>query len=238
MSVLREIGVVLFDVDGTLIDSNAAHAEAWTTALAAHGIVVERETVRRRIGMGADKLLPAIAGVAEDSPTGRAIGQRKKAVFDQLLPSLQATAGARPLLEFLQARGLELLVATSGDEAEVDALLRQAGVDDLIPRRTSKDDAQHSKPSPDIVQAALARAEHKADRAILIGDTPYDLEAARRAGIDAIALRCGGHWSDADLNAAIEILDDPRALLTKWQAAGTRRSGSAALAGTTRSTPR
>jgi phosphoglycolate phosphatase-like HAD superfamily hydrolase len=93
----------------------------------------------------------------------------------------------------------------------------RAGVADLIPRRTSKDDAARSKPDPDIVNAALRQSGAQADKTVMIGDTPYDIEAARRAGIAAIALRCGGHWSDRELHGAIAIFDDPAALLGNWR---------------------
>ena len=86
-----------------------------------------------------------------------------------------------------------------------------------IPARTSSDDADRSKPDPDIVTAALHRAGAAPDRSVMIGDTPYDVEAARSAGIRAVALRCGGHWSDADLKNAIHIVDDPAGLLAYWQ---------------------
>jgi HAD superfamily hydrolase (TIGR01549 family) len=208
---------VLFDVDGTLIDSNGAHAEAWTRALHEHGIDVDIADVRPLIGMGGDKLLPKVANVTEDSPRGRELANRKKAIFDTLLPSLSATPGARPLLEFLCAAGVEPIIATSAGEEEMHALLRRAGVADLVPKRASKDDAADSKPDPDIVHAAAARAKAPRDRLVMIGDTPYDIEAAARAGIAAIALRCGGYWSDADLAGAIAVVDDPAALLARWR---------------------
>ena len=174
---------LLFDVDGTLIDSNGAHAEAWTTALREYGVDVNVDQIRRMIGMGGDKILPAIAHVSEDSDQGKSITQRKKRIFNSLLPSLQPTPGARS----------------------------------LIPERTSKDDAQASKPDPDIVHAALVRSNARPKYTALIGDTPYDIEAADRAGIDAIALRCGGYWPDASLRGAVKILDDPQALLAHWR---------------------
>jgi HAD superfamily hydrolase (TIGR01509 family) len=208
---------LLFDVDGTLIDSNAAHARAWAQSLSEHGVAADDAQVRRLIGMGGDKLLPAIAHVSEDSTLGQAIAKRKKAIFDGLLPSLRPTSGARALLEYLVERNTNLVIATSADDREVNALLQRAGVDDLIPERASKDDAAESKPDPDIVRAALAKAGARPDRTVLIGDTPYDIEAAARAGIGAIALRCGGYWPDSSLTGALEIFDDPSALLEHWR---------------------
>lgn len=207
---------VLFDVDGTLIDSNAAHAQAWTQSLREHGVAAGVDEVRRLIGMGGDKLLPAIAHVSEDSDLGQAIARRKKEIFATLLPGLQPTRGARALLEYLRQQRVTLVIATSADDREMSALLKRAGIDDLIPERTSKDDAAESKPDPDIVQAALDRSKTRPELAVMVGDTPYDIEAANRAGIGAIALRCGGYWSDIDLRDALDIIDDPAALLEQW----------------------
>ena len=99
----------------------------------------------------------------------------------------------------------------------MEALLQRAGVDDLLPLRASKDDASESKPDPDIVHAALSRSSARPESAVMIGDTPYDIEAARRAGIGGIALRCGGHWSAGDLRDAVGIFDHPAALLARWR---------------------
>jgi HAD superfamily hydrolase (TIGR01509 family) len=209
---------VLLDVDGTLIDSNAAHAQAWSEALREHGIDAGPEVIRPLVGMGGDKLLPKVAGVAEGSERGKALAARKKAIFEQLLPALQPTTGARALLDYLRSRDIELVIATSAGEEEMHGLLQRAGVDDLIPQRTSKDDAESSKPDPDIVHAALNRTRAARGRTVMIGDTPYDIEAAARAGVACIALRCGGHWSDEELIGAMAIYDDPASLLAAWQA--------------------
>jgi HAD superfamily hydrolase (TIGR01509 family) len=214
------IKTLLFDIDGTLIDSNDAHARSWAQALEEHGIRTTEQEVRRLIGMGGDKLLPAVAGVTEDSDLGQAFAKRKKQIFEKLIPTLHATNGARALLEFLRERRIVLAIATSADDKEVNALLKQADVDEFFDRRASKDDAAHSKPDPDIVHAAIRRADAQAESTLLVGDTPYDIDAARQAEIRAIALRCGGYWSDAGLAGAVEILDDPAALLTHLRAAG------------------
>jgi HAD superfamily hydrolase (TIGR01509 family) len=204
---------VLFDVDGTLIDSNDAHASAWTEVLQRHGFRVRMGDVRRCIGMGGDKLLPAVSGIEEDSGVGKAVVRDKKAIFRSLLPTLEPTSGARALVEHLTARGMDLVIATSADDKELDALLTQAGVADLFPTRTSKDDANESKPDPDIVKAALQQAKAASERTMMVGDTPYDIEAATRAGIPCLTLRSGGGWSDAELSAALALFDDPADLL-------------------------
>lgn len=208
---------VLFDVDGTLIDSNGAHALSWQQALSEHGQHVPLDEVRRMIGTGGDKLLPGLSGIEEESAAGRAIIARKKALFATHLPALEPTRGARLLLEYLRDHGVTMVVATSAGDDEVATLLTQAGVDDLLQTRASKDDAARSKPDPDIVHAALSRADAEAGGAVMVGDTPYDVEAANRAGIPAIAVRCGRTWPDVDLAGAIAIFDDPAALLDHWR---------------------
>jgi len=207
---------VLFDVDGTLVDSNAAHAETWTQALVEHGVDVDLAAIRPLIGMGGDKLLPAVAHVEESSPRGAAMARRKKELFKAKVPALRPTPGARALLEFLRDHGVTLVVATSAGDREMQAILEQAGLYDLFSAHTSKDDAEESKPDPDIVLAAMERADARPESTVMVGDTPYDIEAAARAGIPAIALRCGGHWTDADLQGAIHIFDDPAALQAWW----------------------
>jgi HAD superfamily hydrolase (TIGR01549 family) len=217
---VRGVQTVIFDVDGTLIDSNAAHAESWARALTEHGVPRDGDRIRPLIGMGSDKLLPML-GLEDGSPLGQTVARRKKELFEEQRPRLQPTRGARDLLTFLHEQGKSLVVATSGSDDEMDALLEQAGVRDLIPRRTSKDDASRSKPDPDIVVAALKHSGGRAQTSVMVGDTPYDIEAARLAGVALLALRCGGHWTDRDLGAAMAIFDDPSHLLAEWRAATT-----------------
>ena len=208
---------VLLDVDGTLIDSNDAHARAWVDALRAHGYVVLFEQVRPLIGMGGDKLLPALTGLDPKSGEAKRIGETRSELFlERELPTLRPTPGARALLEHISALGLELVVATSARSDEVRALLEQAGVSDLIQLASSADDAARSKPDPDIVQAALRLSDSQAAHSAMIGDTPYDVEAAARARVPSIALRCGGWWDDATLAGATTIYDDPADLLAHF----------------------
>lgn len=205
----------LLDVDGTLLDSNDAHARAFVEAMRENGFSIEYVTVRRLIGMGSDKLIPAAIGIHAESRIGKRIDERKDELFKQMLPGLKPTPGARQLVEKLRHCGLSRVVASSAGEDEIKLLLKQASVADLIEDETTADDADQSKPEPDIVLAALHKTKVSAKQAIMIGDTPYDVEAARRAGVDIIALRCGG-WSDQDLTGAIEIHDHPTALVRGW----------------------
>jgi HAD superfamily hydrolase (TIGR01549 family) len=208
---------VLLDVDGTLIDSNDAHARAWVDSLAAHGYVVPFETIRPLIGKGGDKILPEVTGLDPDSGEAERMSQTRSQIFlERELPTLRATRGARALLEHMRARGFELVVATSAKEDEVEAILTQAGVADLIQAASSSDDAERSKPDPDIIRAALRKAGRPAAHSAMLGDTPYDVEAAARARVPAVALRCGGWWSDDAFSDAAAVYDDPADLLAHF----------------------
>jgi len=206
---------VIFDIDGTLVNSNDAHTRAWLEALQAHGHSVPYDRLRRLIGMGADKLLPLVAGVDEKSSHGKAIAASRAEAFSKRLPSLEPTRGARALLEHVHERGLMLLIATSAQPDEAKAMLEVAGLDDLCPEDVGSS-TDHSKPEPDVFRAALARGGLMPHQAIAVGDTPYDIEAGRRAHVPVIALRCGGYWSDGALSGAVGIYDDPQALLERF----------------------
>ena len=208
---------VLLDIDGTLLDSNDAHAAAFTRAFAEHGLDIPFDHVRPLVGMGSDKLIPSLTGFAHDTREGKAIVERKKGIFEErYLPDLRPTPGARALLERLLADRLTLVVATSAGGDEMKALLRQAGVDDLIHGATSSGDVDNSKPDPDVIGAAMKKSKLKAGQLVMLGDTPYDVEAAAKAGLRTIALRCGGWWDDDALADAIALYDDPADLLAHW----------------------
>jgi HAD superfamily hydrolase (TIGR01509 family) len=181
-----------------------------------YGVGVDLSRVRRLIGVGSDKLIPELAGFSDKSQKGVAIVQRKKRIYTSVLPTLKPTRGARALLEHLRDEQIALVVASSADDEELAAARRQAGVEDLIPSAPSREQAEHSKPDADIVRAALDRVGSAPSESLLIGDTPYDIESARKAGVKTIALRCGGYWSDAALAGAVAIYDDPEALLLEW----------------------
>src|SRR5690242_13447045 len=209
--------VVLLDIDGTLIDSNDAHARAWVESLAEYGYVVSFERLRPLIGKGGDKILPELVGLDPESPEAQRMSETRGEIFrSRELPHLRATAGARDLLLRFRADGYELSVATSAKADDVRATLEQALVADLIQTTTSSDDAEHSKPDPDIVRAALRQSGRPASHAVMLGDTPYDIEAATRARVRIVALRCGGWWSDKALRGAVAIYDDPAALLASY----------------------
>jgi HAD superfamily hydrolase (TIGR01509 family) len=213
---MKPIRGVILDVDGTLVDSNDAHARAWVEALAAHSIQVPFEKVRPLIGMGGDKLLPEAASIEEDSPLGKKISEHRSEIFkSKFLPHLKPFPGVRQLLERMRADDLKLVVASSAKSDELKQLLEIAGAFDLIEEKTSSSDAENSKPDPDIVRAALEESGFSHDEVVMIGDTPYDIEAAKKAGIDTIALR-GGGWDDKALAGAIAIYDDTADLLARY----------------------
>jgi HAD superfamily hydrolase (TIGR01509 family) len=207
---------VLLDVDGTLLDSNDAHARSWVEVLKRHRHVCAYARVRSLIGKGGDKMLPELIHVTPDQAEFAKISEERTALFStSYLPGLRPTPGARALLEQMKSEGLILIVATSAGE-ELSALLAQAGVADLIELAATSEDAENSKPDADIVHAALEKAGVQAQQAVMLGDTPYDIQAARSAGVRAISFRCGGWWKDDDFTGALAIYDDPAELLSKW----------------------
>ena len=204
---------VLLDIDGTLVDSNRAHAQSWVDTLAESGYEVPFDVVWPMIGMGGDKVLPSMIGIESDSPEGRTLSKRRWEIFErEYLPKLEPTPGARDLVQRLSDDGLKLIVATSAAGNELGALLEAAGVADLIDGATSSSDAEDSKPDPDIVEAAVRKSRLGPDELIMLGDTPYDVQAATGAGVKLIALLSGG-WSIAELSGAVAIYDHPSDLL-------------------------
>lgn len=213
---MRQFRGVIFDVDGTLVDSNDAHARAWTAALNEHGHDVRFEQVRKLIGMGSDHLLPETTNIEKASDQGQAIVQRRGQIFkEQYLPTIKPLPGAHDLVQRLHDDGVQLVVASSATKEELGALLTIAQVADLLPEQTSADDAKQSKPAPDIVLVALQRLGVSPEDAVMVGDTPYDIQAAHKAGVRVIALRCGG-WQDEELAGALAIYDDPADLLVHY----------------------
>lgn len=215
----QHIHGVILDIDGTLVDSNDAHAHAWVQALAEAGYHVDFAQVRPLIGMGGDKVLPEVAGVQKDSQQGQQISKRRKALFlAEYLPHLHAFPQAWQLLQQLHGQGFTLAIATSAEPDELQGLLKviHPHATDLFAEETSARDASHSKPDPDVIHAALQKLDMPAAQTIMLGDTAYDIEAAAQAGVKTIAFRCGG-WSDRDLQGSRAIYDGPADLLTHYQ---------------------
>lgn len=213
---MARIKGVIFDIDGTLVDSNDHHARAWQDAFREAGRDVEFARIRRLIGVGSDKLFAELTGQSLDSPEGKAISSDCKRIFkERYLPQIEPLAGGRALVERLQAAGLRLAVASSARREDLETLLEIAGAPQLLDNSTTSNDADRSKPDPDIVSAALQKLDLPAEATVMIGDTPYDVEAGNRAGVRVIAVRCGG-WGDKDLAGAAEIYDDPADVLANF----------------------
>jgi HAD superfamily hydrolase (TIGR01509 family) len=211
----QDYDAVLLDIDGTLVDSNAAHAAAWSDAFALYDRHHSPEDIRPLIGKGGDKLLRELASLDDESGEGKEISAARTDIFkNHYLPTLRPTRGAPAFVEWLIGSGLRVVVATSAKRDELEALLAVCGGQALLKDATSSDDAERSKPDPDIIAVALDRSGASRERAIMIGDTPYDIEAARRVGLGTIAFRSGG-WDDAGLRGAQAIFDDPRDLLDR-----------------------
>jgi HAD superfamily hydrolase (TIGR01509 family) len=210
------IRAVLLDVDGTLIDSNDAHARAWVDVGDEFGHRIDFGEVRWLIGMGGDRVLPKLTGLEEESTEGKKLLERRGEIFrTRYLPRLEAFASTHALLERMREDGKRLVIATSASAEDLKALLKQADLEGVMDDATNADEAESSKPAPDIVEAALAKSGVSADEAVMIGDTPYDVKAALRAGVRVIGVRCGG-WTDAELRGASEVYADPRDLLERY----------------------
>lgn len=206
---------VILDVDGTLVDSNESHVEVWTRAFSEHGFDVPAAKVRRLIGMGGDNLVPAATGLEDEDPRSKSLRDRHGELFKETLPGLRPFPRVRELLQRMKDDGLELVVATSSNPDQMKALLEIAGVADLLEDATSKGDAESSKPDPGIVEAALDRLGFAAEEVVMLGDTPYDIEAAGKLGIRTLAVRSGG-FTDGDLAGALALYDDAADLLAKY----------------------
>jgi HAD superfamily hydrolase (TIGR01509 family) len=209
-------GAVVFDIDGTLLDSVDQHARAWVEAFAHFGIKAEEAEVRRQIGKGGDQLLPVFVDADRLAREGETIEAYRSDLFKRrYLDQVRPFPGVRALLARLRADGLTVALASSGKASEVEHYQKILGIEDLVDAVTSADDADRSKPHPDIFEAVLRKLpDCPKESVIAVGDTPYDAEAAGRAGLATIGLLCGG-FPEADLSAAgcIAIYRDPQDLL-------------------------
>lgn len=211
---------VIFDVDGTLIDSVDFHARAWVDAFAAFGHSVAFDKVRRQIGKGGDQLMPVFLSHEEIERTGSALESHRGALLkERYLPQFRVFPKVRELVQRVLSDGTEVALGSSAKEDELAEYKKIAGIDDLIDTETSSDDAERSKPCPDIFEAAIRKLGIADLSSILVvGDTPYDAQAAQKAGLRTIGLRCGG-WSEEELRDAgcITVFDDPADLLARYE---------------------
>ena len=194
---------VIFDVDGTIVDSVDLHAEAWRVAFEKFGKIFSFHEIRRQIGKGSDQLLPVFLSKEELDQFGEDLDEYRSGIFKKdYLPRVQAFPRVRELFHRIKKDGKQIVLASSAKADELEAYKKIARIDDLIESETSSDDADRSKPYPDIFQAALARLNGVTpENAIVIGDTPYDAEAASKANLKTIGLLCGG-WTEEELRLA------------------------------------
>lgn len=212
------IRAVLFDLDGTLIDTNDMHVLAWEEAFASIGAHFDRKVIHDQIGKGTDMLVPALLpdlGTTEE----RRLGAMQSAIFKaKYLDRAKPFPGAQDLLARVHAAGLRIVLASSAAQAEIDHYCDLLGAKSMIDATTSADDVKRTKPAPDIFATALDKVTPlKPEEVLIVGDTPYDVEAGAKCGIATLALR-SGKFADQALHeaGALAIYDDVAALLADF----------------------
>jgi HAD superfamily hydrolase (TIGR01509 family) len=213
------MSAVIFDIDGTLVDTVDMHAEAWQRAFRAYGKDLDFATVRAQIGKGGDQLMPVFLSPAELAAFGEALEHRRSALFKQeYLPHARAFPQVRALVERLKVDGTKIALASSASKEELAYYTQLTGLTDVLDGATSAEDAAASKPAPDIFAAALAQLGHPAPQeTLVIGDSPYDAMAAAQLGLRTIGLLCGGFPAQRLQDAGcIALYHDPADLLAQY----------------------
>jgi HAD superfamily hydrolase (TIGR01509 family) len=202
----------ILDIDGTLVDTNYQHALAWYRAFRQSGEVLPIWRIHRAIGMGGDKLIGHLVGDEREREIGDDVRAAEKPLYLDMIEECEPLEGARDLIDDLKGRGSTVVLASSAKAGELDHYLDLLGVRDVVDAWTSSADVEQTKPSPDLVRAALDKAG--TDDAVMVGDTPWDVEAARGAGVPTIAVLTGG-FSEAELReaGAVEVFDSIVALI-------------------------
>jgi HAD superfamily hydrolase (TIGR01509 family) len=204
---------VLFDLDGTLVDTNYLHVVSWWQALRQFDQDVPMAQIHRAIGMGGDRILDHLLGTDREHGDDDKIRAAHASLYAQYWYRLRPTPGARRLLRACDARGLQVVIASSASKPELVVMLEALDADDVITEATSATDVEQSKPSPDVVQVALDRSRLSPDRTVFVGDTVWDVHAAGKLDIPTIGLTCGGTSAAELLEAgAVEVYEHPRAL--------------------------
>jgi HAD superfamily hydrolase (TIGR01549 family) len=215
----------LLDVDGTLVDTNYHHAIAWFRAMRQNGVVVPVWRIHRHIGMGGDQLVAAVAGDEVESESGNAIRDAEKALYMAMIEEVEPLDGARELISDLRDRVDSVVLASSAKQDEVEHYVELLDAAELADGWTTSADVDATKPEPDLVESAMEKAD--ADEALLIGDTPWDVKAAERAGVETAAVLTGG-FSAAELReagaiAVFESIPELRAGLDELPVVDARR---------------
>jgi HAD superfamily hydrolase (TIGR01549 family) len=218
------IEAVIFDIDGTLVDSVDLHAEAWHEAFHHFGYEVDTAAIRSQIGKGGDKLMPTFLSEQDVKEKGEEIEKYRGELFmRKYMPKVLAFPRVRELFEKIKSSGRKIALASSADKMQLKKLKEIANIGDLVDCETSSDDAESSKPDPDIFEAAIKCLKPlKAESMIVVGDTPYDVTGARRAGLRTIGVLSGGFEERLLIDAGcIAIYQDPADLLKNFAAAMT-----------------
>lgn len=207
---------VIFDMDGTLVDSTYHHAITWQQALHDNGVDVETWRIHRSIGLGGDKIVTQVAGADVEDAKGDKIRDRQSKLFAKIRDSVEPLPGAKELIQ--QLRGdFKVVVGSSGEKGDVQKSLKTVGLKEAdIDAMTTSDDVAESKPDPDIFAAACEKAGGRS--AIVVGDSPYDVAAAARAGFPCIGVLTGGFSQDElSESGAIMVVESLTDLLdTDW----------------------
>jgi HAD superfamily hydrolase (TIGR01549 family) len=207
-----DFDAVLLDIDGTLLDSTYHHALAWSRAFADAGHPVPVWRVHRLIGMGGDRLVPAVTDEETAARIGDEVKERWERAYDEMIDRTRLFPGARELLDGLRATGVEVVLASSSIPKHAEHALELLQADERADAWTTSEDAEESKPHPELLDKAMERVD--ASRAVMIGDATWDVVAARQRGIPTIGLRCGGFGADELLGSgAVAVYDDPADLL-------------------------
>jgi len=208
---------ILFDVDGTLVDTNYLHTVCWWEALRQYGHDVPMARIHRAVGMGSHRLLAHVLGPDHDPAADADLSAAHRTLYRTEWERLTPLPGARNLIRRCASERLRVVLASSAEAEELSALRRALDVDDAITAATSADDADDSKPEPDILQAAMHAAGLDPDRCVLVGDSVWDVKAALKAGVPCVGLECGG-TSAGELRGAgaAEVYPDPAALLDRF----------------------
>jgi HAD superfamily hydrolase (TIGR01509 family) len=218
---------VIFDVDGTLVDSVDLHARAWQDAFREYGLEVPFEEVRYQIGKGGDQLMPVFFPLDDLRRFGEEMQKRRTRIYrERYMNQVRAFPCVRDLLERVKRDGKLIALASSADADDFQHNLGLLGVGDLIDGATSSEDARRSKPFPDIFEAALSKLDSVAARdAVAVGDTHYDAEAASQIGLRIVGFLCGG-FPEEDLRGAgcVEIWRDPADLLANYEGSAVHRA--------------
>jgi|SRR5579875_2107508 len=208
------LNAALFDVDGTLVDTNYLHAVTWWEAFGQAGHDVPMAQIHRAIGMGSDQLLDALLPADRDREEDGSVRAAHSALYATYWSRLRPFKDAAKLLRACKRRGLRVVLASSADEREFAALRAALHADDAIDAATSSADVERTKPAPDLVQVALEKARVAPDSAVFVGDTVWDVQACGKAGVPCIGLLSGGFGREELLGAgAAEVFDGPAELL-------------------------